>query len=167
MATAAPTVTYNHDVAGLWQRINRFIEEVQKSVSSGVSLTNEFDVQRLKTYLDAIDRYHSWIKAQPTLDLPETSPRQYVLTPPPADIVVENEDLADVLRLFSLVRDEVVNSQSSRLGSGILSPDSARLSSAVGKVRTFLLEYIIPTQPLDLPESSPADPMTGSGRTGI
>jgi hypothetical protein len=147
--------------------MNRFIEEVQKSVSSGVSFSNEFDISRLKSYLDSVDRYHAWIKAQPQLDLPETSPRAYTLPAPPPDQDVENEDLGDVLRMFSLARDEVINSQTSRLGSGILAPDSARLTAVVQKVRAFLLDYIVPTQPLDLPESSPQDPMTGSGRTGV
>lgn len=167
MAQAGSLVVYNHDVVGIWDRINRFIEELSKSVSSNVSITNSFDITRLETYLNSIDRYHAWVKAQPQLDLPETSPRAYDLFPAPALPVIENEDTDDVIRMLVLARDEIVNSQSSRLGSGLIAPDSARLSAVISKARAFLVDYIIPTQPLDLPESSPAQVMSGSGRTGV
>lgn len=167
MATTQPVVVYNHDVAGCYYRMNRFIEEVNLSVSSGVSLTGEFDIARLKSYLDSIDRYHAWVKQQPQLDLPETSPREIVLDAPPVATEVENDDLADVARMLTLARDELTNSQSSRLGSGLTTHDSNRLTSVVAKVRAFLLDYIVPTTPLDLPESSPRDPLAGTGRIGV
>lgn len=167
MAQSGAMVVYNHDVVGLWDRINRFIEELSKSVSSNVSITNSFDIARLETYLNSIDRYHSWVKAQPQLDLPETSPRVYELFPAPVVPVIENEDTDDIIRMLLLARDEVVNSQSSRLGSGLIAPDSARLTAVISKARAFLIDYIIPTQPLDLPESSPAQIMSGAGRTGV
>lgn len=163
----ASQVVYNHDVVGIYERMNRFIEEISKAVSSNVSLTNEFDVARLRTYLDAIDRYHAWVTAQPQLDLPETSPRVYTLKDAPAEFEIENEDMDDMLRMLRVARDEITNSQSSRLGSGILSPDSRRLTASVAKARAFLDDYIVPTQPLDLPESSPAQILSGSGRTGV
>ena len=166
MAQAA-NIVYNMDVVGLYERINRFIEEVGKAVSSGVSLTNEFDIARLKTYLDAIDRYHAWVLAQPHLDLPETSPRVYTLKDPPAEVEIENEDMDDILRTFRLARDELINSQSSRLGAGLMKPDSVRLTAITAKARSFLLDYVEPTQPLDLPESSPAQLVSGPGRTGV
>lgn len=166
MATASQIV-YNHDIVGVWDRLNRFIEETQKAVSANVSLTNEFDIARLTTYLDAVDRYLAWIVAQPQLDLPETSPREYALEPGPEPIPVENEDMDDLLRLLRLARDEVVNSQSARFGSGLMPPDQKRLTATIAKARAFLKDYIVPTQPLDLPESSPAKLMSGSGKTGV
>jgi hypothetical protein len=167
MATAPATITvYNHDIVGCWNRFNRFLSEVALAVSANVSLTNSFDIARLKSYLDSIDRFHAWVLGQPQLDLPETSPRAYTLTDPQINIVVENEDMADMLRMLQLARDELVNSQSARLGSGFIMPDSVRLTSAVSKARAFLVDYIIPTQPLDLPESSPTDPMQPPGKTG-
>jgi len=165
--TPVAGVVYNHDVLGLYERLNRFVEEVSKAVSSNVSITNAFDVARLESYLNAIDRYHTWVKSQPQLDLPETSPRAYQLRAAPDAFEIENEDMADVIRLLVLARDEIVNSQSSRLGSGLIGPDSARLTAAVGKARAFLNDYIVPTQPLDLPESSPAESISGPGRGGV
>lgn len=157
----------NHDIVGLYDRINRFIEEAQKAASSSVSLTNQFDVDRLKTYLDAIDRYHNWVRSMPQLDLPETTPREYKLLEAPDIVDIENDDMDAVVRMLVLARDEVTNSQSARLGAGMLTPDSNRLIAIVGKARAFVNDYILPTQPLDLPESSPNAPMSGSGRTGI
>ena len=163
----AKQVVYNHDIVGIYDRLNRFIEEVSKAVSSNVSLTNQFDILRLTTYLDATDRYHDWIKAQPQLDLPETSPKPYFLKDAPVEFEIENEDMDDMLRMLRLGRDEIVHSQSSRLGSGLIRQDSERLTAIIAKARTFLNDYIVPTQPLDFPESSPAQELSGAGRTGV
>src|SRR5512137_2715394 len=112
MATTNQAITYNQDVVGLYDRIQRFIEEMNKSVSSNLSLTNEFDQERLAKYLDAIDRYHAWVQAQPHLDLPETAPQEYVLEALVVPTNVENESINDVIRLMCACRDELTNSQS-------------------------------------------------------
>lgn len=162
----ADNVVYNMDVIGIYERLNRFIEEVTKAVSSNLSLTNEFDIGRLQSYLDSVDRYHAWIVAQPQMDLPETSPRAYTLKAPPPEIEIENEDMDDCLRQLRAARDEIINSQSARMPAGLIKPDSLRLTACIAKTRAFLADYVLPTQPLDLPESTPAQPMSGAGRTG-
>lgn len=159
--------TNNHDVLGLYNRINRFIVELYKSVSSQSSEVNEFDQVRALTYLDAIDRFHDWITAQPQLDLPETSPRIYMLDAPPIWDSTENESVNDIIRLFELARDELINSQTSRDGSNIKGFDSERFRNIVEKTRKFITDYVQPTTPLDLPESSPKRESSGSGETGI
>lgn len=160
-------VVNNHDIAGLNSRMNRFIEELVKSVSSGTSQLNQFDQQRLTTYLDAIDTYHGWVIAQPNLDLPETHPRAITLTQVVPPITVENDSINDLVRLLTIARDEIVNSQSARDAAGLNPFDSARLRNIINKSRKFLSDYIVPTNPLDLPESSPAVAQSGPGRTGI
>lgn len=160
-------IVYNHDVVGAYNRINRFIEEMVKSVSGGVSQMNSFDVVRLKSYLDAVDRHHDWVVAQPQLDLPETAPRAYALEVPPATPDVENEDVNDLVRLFVLTRDELTNSQSSRQGSGFIGFDSVRLRAIITKARAFLTSYVEVVQPLDLPESSPKELVSGPGHGGV
>jgi len=166
MATGPTSVVYNHDVVGLYERMNRFAEELARAASSSVSLTSSFDMARLSSYLDAIDRYHAWVTAQPQLDLPETSPREYALTPLAPLPTIENEDMSDVIRMLLLARDELINSQSARVGSGMIVHDTTRLTAVVAKARAFLKDYIEPTHPLDLPESSPAHPVSGPGRGG-
>ena len=157
----------NHDIVGLYQRLNRFIEELYKSASSGVSEVNEFDQARLTTYLNAVDTYHAWVINQPHLDCPETAPRYYDLDEPPVVDTVENENVNDLIRILLIARDELVNAQSARTPANLNPFDSARLTAIVQKCRLFLLDYIQVATPLDLPESSPEKPQSGPGRTGI
>lgn len=163
----ATQVVYNHDIVGIQTRFNRFITEMYNSVSNGTSQTNTFDQARLSSYLDAIDGYHAWVLSQPHLDLPETSPRAYALEANPVIADIENEDLADVIRMLQISRDEIVNSQSARDAAGLNKFDSARLSAIIAKVRAFLTTYMTKVSPLDLPESSPQDPLSGPGKTGV
>ena len=157
----------NHDVAGLCRRINRFIVELQKSVSSGVSDMNEFDQARLQKYLDAVRAYRGWVVAQPHLDLPETHPRPVEIGPDPATPDVENEAVRDVVYLMELCRDEMVNSQSARNPAGFIVFDDVRAMSLVDKVQRFLDDYIKIVQPIDMPESSPMQPLSGPGILGV
>lgn len=157
----------NQDIVGLYNRINDFIYEMFKSVSSQTSEVNEFDQERLATYLNAIDTFHEWVKDQPHLDLPETSPRLYPLRTPDELPIVENENINDITRMMTVARDELTNSQSARVAAGLNKFDSARLTAMIEKLRRFLNNYIQIATPLDVPESSPAMPSSGSGRTGI
>ena len=159
--------TYNHDIVGLWNRINKFIIESMKAQSSNLSQVNGFDIDRLKSYLSAIRFYHDHVQAAPDLDLPETTPRLYTLREAPVVPEMENESLADICRLLELLRDELVNSQSSRQGAKLVSFDSSRLLQVVEKCERFMADYVEQATPLDLPESSPRAAMTGDGRKGI
>lgn len=166
MADATSTVN-NQDVVGLYNRINDFIFEMFKSVSSQTSEMNEFDQARLTTYLDAVDTYHGWVTNQPHLDLPETSPRAYPLRAPDDVPIVENENVNDITRMMVIARDELINSQSARLAAGLNKFDSARLTAMIEKLRRFLSDYVGVATPLDVPESSPGMVSSGAGRTGI
>lgn len=157
----------NHDVVGLYNRMNRFLTEMNKSTSSQTSEVNEFDFVRANTFLNAIDNYHLWVINQPHLDLPETSPRTYELEAAVAFEQVENENINDIVRMFTLSRDEIINSQSARLPAGLNKFDSARLTAIIEKIRLFLSEYVDVSTPLDLPESAPKRASSGPGRTGI
>ena len=79
--TPAVSLTYNTDIYGLYRRLNRSIEEIVKSVSSGVSQTNAFDVNRAKANIGAVRSYTDWVVSQPALDLPETAPQTMALSP--------------------------------------------------------------------------------------
>jgi len=159
--------TYNSDLVGLWNRINRFIREAMKQQSSSNSQVNQFDLARLKSYMSAIRFYHDHIQSAPDLDLPETTPRLYELREAPVVPEMENESLADVCRLLELGRDELLNSQSSRQGAKLIDFDSVRLLQVIEKCELFLSDYVEVATPLDLPESSPRAAVTGDGRKGI
>ena len=170
MAEVKDKITvYNHDVAGICTRVHRFIVEVKKCVSAGMAQVNAFDQVRLAKYLDAVDAYVDWVVSQPQLDLPETHPRLLEVTLMPDDDVenIENESLRDVARMFKLAILEVSASQSARAGSGLVSFDEVRVRAVVTKIRALLTNYIANIDPLDLPESSPAYPMSGHGKGGV
>ncbi len=160
-------ITLNQDIAGLHSRINRAIEEVHKSVSSGVVDYREADKTRLLTYLGGLDAYHQWVIDQPQLDLPESHPHEYELDVNPTPGLVENDAANDIIRILEAGREEIVNSQSARLPSGLVIFDSTRLFAIVEKTRKLVNDYIDSVQPLDLPESSPKRGKSGPGRKGI
>lgn len=161
--------TYNHDVAGILRRVHRFMYELYKSVSAGGAFVNQFDQARWNQYLDAIDIYVDHVVAQPQLDIPESHPRkiEVVLLPDEEIRNVENESLIDGMYYLKLLCVEVADSQSSRMGAGLLSFDEARIRALVSKGRNLLQQYVAQVQPLDLPESSPAREMSGQGQRGI
>lgn len=159
--------TTNHDVKALNDRMNRFIVELQSSVSAGTSSMSEADKTRALSYLNSIDRLHDWIIGQPLLDLPETAPRVRELMEPPAIVDSENEEINDLVNLLVIARDELVNSQSSRHASGLIGFDSDRLRALTSKARAFIEGYVTSVAPLDLPESSPREAAPPPGRTGI
>lgn len=167
MATETGMKTYNHDIAGLYVRINRFIEELAKSASSNVNQMSTFDQARLVSYIAAIRKYQAWVMAAPQLDLPETHPRGIDLPAPPVLPEIENEAVQDLIRLFIISRDELVGSQSSRNAAGLISFDNTRFTAIIDKAEKFLTEYVQAATPLDLPESSPNAPMTGAGKQGV
>lgn len=160
------TSTYNIDVHSIVRRYNRMLIEIQKSQSSGVSFTNPFDVARVTSYVNAMDAYQKFVVGQPLLDCPETGPTEMALPENPKVDVLENESAMDCVNLIEIARDEIANSQSSRMPTNLLSFDFDRQTAYLNKIRA-LLEYIAAAEPLDLPESSPLQAVTGPGRQGV
>lgn len=167
MPEAAKLEVLNHDVDGIYRRVNRFIVEARDSTSAGMSQIAAADLARLKTYTASILAYVAWVASQPELDLPETAPRKIALDDAPVVKLIENDDLADVLKLMVIARDELVNSQSARRAAGMIPFDRVRLEAVVKKIDDFLANYVAKISPLDLPESSPMRELSGAGRTGI
>ncbi len=163
----AATSTYNTDVFGLTRRINRFILEMALSQSSGVSQTNSFDLVRAQTYIQAVRSYLAWVIGQPALDLPETGPTSISLPAAPVIPVMENDSTYDLCIMMELARDELVNSQSSRLSSNMIAFDSDRLIAIMDKADSLILSYITVIDPLDQPETSPMSAVTGPGNRGV
>lgn len=161
-----PKTTYNIDVHSIVRRYNRFLQEVNKAQSSGVSFTNPFDVARLSSYINSMEAYQNWIVSQPLLDCPETGPIEMDLPVSPTLPVMENESMQDVINLVEIARDEIANSQSSRMPTNLLKFDKERQDSYLLKLRQ-LLAYVAAAEPLDLPESSPMADVTGPGRMGV
>lgn len=167
MAQNSSEYVLNHDVAGLIARLNRFREELYKSVSSGIGGMNSFDQARLVQYLTAARTFIAWVVSQPQLDLPESHPKQWILENDPVIENVENEDVNMLLNLLGLAVEELKNSQSGRLPAGLLGFDESRVQALLTKADNFLTNYIQIATPLDLPESSPQEVLSGPGKKGV
>jgi len=162
-------VTLNMDIAGLVTRMHRFIDEALKCQSANAAAVMEYDYTRLESYLAAAINYKNWLTAVPQLDCPESHPLQLSVSLPQMDDVeaVENESIKDWARLMLIAITELMNSQSSRMSSGLVSHDQMRFDAFMTKLNNFLTEYVQVTLPLDLPESIPQAPGVTPGRTGI
>lgn len=165
MARAA-TSTYNIDVHSIVRRYNRILEEIMKSQSSGVSFTNPFDVNRIASYVNAMKNFQNFVVAQPLLDCPETGPTEIPLPTNPTVQTLENESMMDVVNLIEIARDEIANSQSARMPTNLLVFDKERQDSYLLKIE-HMMTYVATSEPLDLPESSPMQDVTGPGRLGV
>lgn len=165
--TNDPVAVYNLDVTYVNDKLCRYAYEAMKSVSSGLAATNMFDQARLAKYFNDVDAAIAYVVKQPQLDLPESHPTLHTIEPYPAIPNMESDEMDHVCRLLKSARTELVNSQSARMGAGLLPFDASRVTSLVAKARQFLEEYLSKQQPMDLPESAPQQAMTGAGRGGI
>lgn len=163
---APATSTYNIDVHSIVRRYNRILIEILKSQSSGISQTMPFDVVRVTSYITAMQNFLDFVVGQPLLDCPETGPTEIALPTNPAIPYIENESGYDLMQLIQIARDEIANSQSSRIPTNLVSFDYERQKSYLQKI-TNLLTYISGSEPLDLPESSPMVVMSGPGNQGV
>lgn len=165
MSRAAAS-TYNTDIHSIVRRYNRMLVEIQRSQSSGVSFVNPFDVARVRSYVAAMQNYQAFIVSQPLLDCPETGPTELALPENPKMPMIENESAFDAIQLIEIARDEISNSQSSRMPTNLLAFDYDRQKSYLEKIGK-LLDYVAASEPLDLPESSPMQVVSGPGNLGV
>lgn len=166
-ANLFPKFVYNLDVTYLADKIARYAFEVQHAVSSNLAATNEFDMARMQGYLNDIDSAVAYVVAQPQLDMPESHPLPHDIEPFPVMRDMESDELDHVVRLLRATYVELANSQSSRMGGGLLPFDARRITALVAKCRQWLTDYVSARQPMDLPESSPQEAMSPQGRLGV
>jgi hypothetical protein len=168
MATApAGPETCNADIAHLWRICNRIIFEAQHSQSAGVTYTIDADLKRTSKNLDDLKVRLENVRERGIPDNPETQPLTMALTNDPPDIDFENDDLKSVVADVYILRDELVGSQSSRLGGGLIAPDLERVLAMHSRLMLTFAKFIPATDPKDNPESTPSVAMVAAGRTGI
>jgi len=162
-----PEFIFNHDVLFLYDMCNRFITELERSQSNGVSGMTVHDQTRMLSYIDALNQKMDWIENNPLLDLPETHPRQYELKPKPTPQNVESEVVNQYIRLVEAFRTEAINGQSARYASTVITHDIDRLRAITAKMLNFMQTYVQDVTPLDLPESSPLAELAPHGAKGV
>lgn len=158
---------YNHDIVSMVTRLQRFMKEMNLSVSSNLSELSEADKGRLVSYIENLKKFKDWVVDQPELDLPESSPREFTVEETTEVIDIENLDITQIGRLLHVLIIEIGNSQSARKPAGLTVHDSKRFDTIVAKLESFLEDFIGQEQGLDLPESSPKSPMSGAGQSGV
>lgn len=159
-------ITHNSDVFGVVHRLVRMVKEMLKSQSSGVNQIITFDVARLRSYVAELKSFQATVRGIPLLDCPESHPGTWTLPVKPEIPVIENVNIMDILNVLDIAYQEMANCQSSRLATNLIPADSDRLTSYLDRV-LVLLTHASQQTPLDLPESSPSEPMTGSGSIGV
>lgn len=167
MADATKIKTTNHDLVALHARVVRMAYELNKSQSAGRSGFNPFDIDRMAQYTKEFKSKINWMQSQPLLDLPESHPKYWELELFPALPVVENDDINDIIRMLELLAVELLNSASSRDSSKLGEFDHKRCMAMVQKIENYMADHVAQATPIDLPESSPRDMLSGPGKTGI
>ena len=162
-----PPGVFNLDVTYLADKLARYAGEVQMSVSSNVAFVNEFDMDRLQKYLTDIDRAVAYVLDQPQLDMPESHPMMHPIQAFPEMRNMESDEWDHVVRLLRAGYIELVNSQSARLGAGLMPFDARRISALIAKTRQWLNDYVSERSPMDLPETSPQQTMSPAGQAGV
>lgn len=162
-----PAAIYNLDATYLADKLARYTGEVQMSVSSNVAFVNDFDMMRLQSYLTDIDAAVAYILNQPQLDMPESHPMLHPVEPFPEVRNLESDEWDHVVRLLRAGYIELVNSQSARLGAGLMPFDAKRITSLIAKTRQWLNDYVSKRSPMDLPETSPLQAMSPAGSAGV
>jgi hypothetical protein len=132
--------TLNMDISGLCNRIRKFIEEGIKSASANVEGVSEHDVLRLKSYLNSAIVYKDWFCAQPILDCVETHPLEMDVLVHDLEAIdaIENESVKDYCRIMWIAQREILDSQSSRLATNLISHDKLRFESFMEKISKLI-----------------------------
>jgi len=160
--------TLNRDLYGLSRRIDDYAFDMQHCPSANIQGWRDADKVRFISYMDAMDAIIDWYQQQPEVDRPESHPHEYMTD----DTFrwnfpeVENQMINDLVHSFWSMKYETLHSQSSRLANRMLSFDEQRLRNEIIRLRNYFTDYIDNFTPLDLPESSPQEPGTVTGRTG-
>ena len=160
------SVIYNHDTAALCRSVRRISAELYKSVSSGTSGMNSFDQARCKANVAASRSLLAWVNSQPDLDLPESHPNALEVSDPAKYPAVESDSINLALDICYACEVEILNSSSAREAAGMNKFDSGRLGATLDKIDSLVDKHIAIAEPVDLPESSPSEPLSGAGAKG-
>lgn len=160
-------VTLNSDISQLVRRVDRIIVEMQHGQSANVTMTIAADKERVEKYTKDLHTQVDTVNSMGIPDVPETMPEVINLKPAPEDIEVTNDDYAAVIDQFYVLRGELINSQSSRLGGGLLPPDYKRAKALLARVDTLFSQFIPAVDPGDFPESTPDVAVVGAGKLGV
>lgn len=159
--------TLNRNVAVFHRKALRYLEEIKKSQSAGVSPLKTADRDRILSYTENLRAYLNYVITQPETDEPESHPFPLEYPGKPDVGNMDNLDLYEAQLLLLVILTENANSQSARMGSGYFKFDYDRIMAMLQKLDNLVIDFIDKQKILDLPETSPRHDHDGTGSRGI
>ena len=160
-------ITLNADIANLVRRIDRTIAEFQHAQSANVTFLTDKDRLRFDRKTQDLNIQLDTVQAMGIPDVPESMPDEIVLREAPAEMDITNDDLLSVIMQYYVLRDELTNSQSSRLGGGLIKFDYERAKALMVRITTIGSKFTLDVDPVDNPETTPDVAFVARGMRGV
>ena len=160
-------ITLNSDIANLVRRIDRTIAELQHSQSANVTFLMSADRERFNRKTQDINTQLDTVQGMGIPDVPESMPDEIVLRDAPPELDITNDDLLAAIMQYYVLRDELTNSQSSRLGGGLIAFDYSRAKALMVRIETIGSRFTLEVDPVDNPETTPDVALVARGRRGV
>jgi len=160
-------ITLNSDIANLVRRVDRTIAELQHSQSANVTFLTDKDRLRFDRKTQDINTQLDTVHNMGIPDVPESMPDEIVLREPPPELDITNDDLLSVIMQYYVLRDEMTNSQSSRLGGGLINFDYERAKALMVRIETIGSKFTLAVDPVDNPETTPDVELVARGMRGV
>lgn len=163
---AQTTYTFNRDIATVYLKTNDFLVEAIHCNSANVAQTMPADAARFSARIADLRSFIlDYVVPPPLLDMVKTGQVAKQLDASPNIVEVENQTIQGLVGLVIDFRDEMANSQSTRLPNNLMKFDQIRAIAMLDKMDQ-LMAYDAKSQPLDSPASTPDELMAGKGNIG-
>jgi hypothetical protein len=152
-----PTIVNNMDVVGTVERLDRYCYDILRFESSRQNVITEFDLARIRTYIDASRIYVDTLNNAPSTDNPFSYPGQYTIVYLTKDYnfaETKNKAIRDIVRMWVNTWVNMSRSESADRSNGFSPFDVTRFNLNMDRMTYYLDQYVIESLPLDLPESS-------------
>lgn len=152
-----PEKIQNLDILDLTYRIDRWLNEMQKSVSATRNESTKADRDRWNALLGDFGRKFILSKAEPEMDLPKYHPISRPLPPVP---VLEDKQNVDVMRCTHLLiacRTEILESGDAERVSGFSEAGAGRIDAVIKRL-TATMKEIDENPEVDSPNSPDEKP---------
>ncbi len=158
---------HNYELASWCRRCRRHAEEIHLSASADGPKMYEQDKDNIRSYILSLRALRDHIDDQPEVPYPETKDQTYTVEDLQDFVLIENESINDLAHAFVQMFNEVSQSQSAKMVTGILEFDFDNMETWLLKVESLLENYVEVATPLNLAQSSPKRERTAPGRRGV
>jgi hypothetical protein len=161
------TYTYNHMIQSVDSEADRYCKEMVKMTSSDVSGITEYDLARIRSYSNALRNKVRFFNSEPIRDLVEVKGDKLPLDPMHDLPLMEDRSMYDLCFHLNTFRKELRRSASSRMVEGMNKFDMVRCEANLDRFDNYLEEYVLTTDPIDTPLTSPLHQTTGTGNRQV